>query len=469
MKVLGQDDNYFQVEGANGESVQVAKKGLSPGRLDYFNSMATPEDTAGSINSEAVAQMEPGINPKTGLPYNGNTSTNPAIDAPLVADTGGVSLAGGSVNSDPKAVNPSDFALPQSQSPQSEVSSPVDDYKKGVMGEANANEQGLRQQAGVYGQLESQQNKIDAQYNQQRDDAEKQRLETEANYRSSADEYHNSKEIDQGRYWSNQSTGQKILAGVGLLMASVNPQSMQGALSAINRSIDRDIDAQKLEILKKKDKMNEAKGLLSDFNRKFQNIEAARHATKMAALEKAKFKLEAIGTQTKSQTMQSKAQQAVAQIEIELMKTKGLFDKEMANKSVNAAGYSGKVNSPVEAKDFRNLAADMQSAKSGIAKLREINKTPFKSLRPNLRAEAQVTQKAMIGKLRVALTGPGTMSDSDKALLEQVIANPTDFFSLDSSNEAKYKQLEETIDRTLRDKANSLGLQQYNGVDFKAK
>ena len=56
------------------------------------------------------------------------------------------------------------------------------------------------------------------------------------------------------------------------------------------------------------------------------------------------------------------------------------------------------------------------------------------SLSPSARASAKQSQNLLLGKLRVAIVGPGTMSETDKDILEEAIANPTNFFSLGSSN-----------------------------------
>jgi len=468
-RLVGQDDNFFKILKDDGEVLDVAKKGLGQSRTNYFNSLPSNEpENQSSINSQTVANMDERVEPKTGQVLQNINQAPMPQGAPMVADLNNdVRLVSGNVNPDPQQINPNDFAIPQQEAPQAAQSNPMQDFKQATMEEARLGSEGQQRQAAAYGDVMKEQETVDSRYDQLRNEVEEQKLQAQKNYQEVSDEYFNSKEIDQGRYWSNASTGQKILAGIGLAFASLNPQAMQSALGSINRAIDRDIEAQKLEILKKKEKMGQAKGLVAQFQKKFGSLAAAEQAAKMAALEKAKLKMEMIAGQTKSQTMQAKARQAISQIEMSMIEQKSKLDKELEKKRIDIGGYKGTINNVQEAKDFREAMNNLSGAKNSINRLLEINEQTGKSLSPNTRAEAKTLQKTLIGALRVPIVGPGAMSEKELELLNDLVANPTDIFALDSNNKTKLKTLMRTLEQKADEQAKNLGLEKYEGVGFK--
>jgi hypothetical protein len=62
------------------------------------------------------------------------------------------------------------------------------------------------------------------------------------------------------------------------------------------------------------------------------------------------------------------------------------------------------------------------------------------------------------GLLRTPILGPGAVSDSERALLQDIVANPTAIFSMSSRNEARLNELMKTIDRGVASKAKGFGL-----------
>ncbi len=81
--------------------------------------------------------------------------------------------------------------------------------------------------------------------------------------------------IDPHRMWNNASTGNKVLAGIGVLLSGIG-SGMTGqqnmAMTVINKAIENDIDAQKAELGKKQN-------LLSMNYRKYGDLQAAEAAT----------------------------------------------------------------------------------------------------------------------------------------------------------------------------------------------
>lgn len=124
------------------------------------------------------------------------------------------------------------------------------------------------------------------------------------------------KKIDPKYYWDNAGTGQKIAAGVamvlgglsqGLLRSNVNP-----GFAAIEDTINKDIDAQKSELGKKQT-------LLGDNLRMQGNLMAAENATRLHANSILQGQLQKTALESGNPIVMAKAQEAVAHLKLQAM------------------------------------------------------------------------------------------------------------------------------------------------------
>lgn len=471
-KLISSDNDFFTVQRDDGATFKVAKKGIDQGRMNYFENLPKVGEEPSNINANNVAMTE-SVEPKTGVTIpSGYEVQQPNIEgAPLVADVGG-DFNIGKIDPDPTGseINLNNFAIPQENKEASTQDNPLDNYAKSVRESAKIEGQGQLEQSNALDEAMSNTRQVANQYDEKRNALEAQKIEAEKTYKEVSEDYFNSKEIDQDRYWNNLSTERKIIAGIGLALASLNPQAMQTALASINKGIDRDIQAQKLEIMKKKERVGEAKSLVGKFYDRFKDLDQAEAAAKMSALEKAKLKMQSIQLKTNNKLVKSKAETAISQIEMQLLEEKKKFDLKLQEKTVDVGKFQGQVQNQTEAKEFRNMVSDLETAESGIDRLLEINNVTGKSLSPNLRAEADTIQKTLIGLLRQPITGPGAMSDGERQMLQDIIANPTDMFSLDSNNKTKLETLKKTLRNAVDRKAKNLGLtSSADDIGFKKK
>jgi hypothetical protein len=449
-KLLNDTPDFFEIQRDDGSTMNIAKKGLTPAKIEYFQGMSGT-DKPSSINRDAVAaqsqenyNMGGDIYSKNKLPPIPN-----AVD-PIIQDQVATQEAAPT-----ELVNRVNFEIDEQREPSRiDSSTPMDRYKSSSRETANLQADAASDSAILLGDLSSQNQALTNQFKEREEQLKLKEAQAQKDYEDVSREYFESEEIDQDRYWSDMSTGRKIAAGIGLVFASLNPQAMQTALGAINRAVDRDIQAQKIELGKRKEKMGEAKSLVGKFYQKYKDLDSAELAAKGVAIESIKLKLQAQAEKTKSSVIRSKNETAIAQIEMEQQKVQS----KLKNKLVDIGGYTGTLDSPTEAKGFREAMNNLQTAETSINRLLEINKKTGKSLSPNLNAEAEVLQKSLIGLLRVPLTGPGAMNASEQALLERLVANPTDIFSLDSNTEIKLKTLLKTIKNKASNEAKNLGL-----------
>lgn len=128
--------------------------------------------------------------------------------------------------------------------------------------------------------------------------------------------------------------------------------------------------------------------------------------------------------------------------------------------TIDLPEFRGVAPTEKEAADFREQYANVAQSKKNITRLLEIAKMGTLAQQdPIIKAEAEQLARAAQGALRLDIIGPGTVTDRDRALLESIVRNPTDIFSLQSSN---IKSLNSLLDRAgagLESKAKALGLQ----------
>ena len=128
--------------------------------------------------------------------------------------------------------------------------------------------------------------------------------------------------------------------------------------------------------------------------------------------------------------------------------------------TIDLPEFRGMAPTEKEASDFREQYANVAQSKKNITRLLEIAKMGTLAQQdPIIKAEAEQLARAAQGALRLDIIGPGTVTDRDRALLESIVRNPTDIFSLQSSN---IKSLNSLLDRAgagLESKAKALGLE----------
>jgi len=121
-------------------------------------------------------------------------------------------------------------------------------------------------------------------------------------------------------------------------------------------------------------------------------------------------------------------------------------------------GGLGSFGSPADASKFREEYTHILNATSIIDKLEKINETQFASLSPEQRGTALQLTRELAGNLRKELIGVGNVSDYEQKLLEDIVQNPTDFFSLKSTTRAKYNQLRDNVTQKIITKPQAFGL-----------
>lgn len=310
--------SHFELhDSRDGKKFNVAKKDLHPAhqiklmKMQKFADGGEAEDTAPEDTPDDTAAV-PGDASASQAPYY--LQANPAADqAPPTSAPQPTPGASGSWDPEmPKSAAPDASAAP----PMPGAGSPtVDDVKNLVKAQTNAEMTQAKAQTDInQEQARTYQAYLEDENHRQQDFQGRMQ-----SYQQNADQLTKDitdAKIDPNRYWHNASTGQKISAGVAMLLGGLSQGLLRGGPNqgsqAIQETINRDIDAQKSELGKKQT-------LLSDNLRTQGNLQAAENATRIQTNAMLQGQLQKTALASGNPVVMAKAQQAVAQLKLQAM------------------------------------------------------------------------------------------------------------------------------------------------------
>lgn len=264
-------------------------------------------------------------------------------------------------------------------------------------------------------------------------------------------------QIDNRSLWAKSSTGQKVLLSIGALLSSMSPNSAQAFQQNIQKTIDTDLQLQMDAINQQR---GDKKSLLAQLQGITGDMDAASAAYKsqVYGVIANKLQLQAQKAQSKIQREQAMMNYNLAaeQRDIEKAKLMQTLAKEQEKGTI--PGYKGRILDAIEERNFRDAVQASTSINSALDQLSSISKKPFKSLDPQARADAESALGQITSELKV-FKQLGTLDKGVEALVDKMVANPTNFFSFDSSNQAKILNFKKYINDGLRKKEKLLKLE----------
>ena len=266
---------------------------------------------------------------------------------------------------------------------------------------------------------------------------------------------------DQGRLWNNTSTGNKVLAALSVALGGIG-SGMTGksnlALDAINKAIDRDIEAQK----------DDKNSLYNAYLQEYKNSELAHTATQAALMNKVQMAKDNYTAKITDAKMLQESQKigidlakanaeigkkGQGQMAMSLLLPKAINgtitpqEREALNVAMPGAGErivngQGIANDPKIAAEANAFGAARNNAQRVIGELKQIASKPYASLSPNDKARAELLVAELGSAIGPMLIGPSkSYTEGDAKRLEQLMKNPSNIFSLTSSFTAAADQL----------------------------
>ncbi|MFZ9725652.1 MAG: hypothetical protein ACO3EH_00465 [Ilumatobacteraceae bacterium] len=133
--------------------------------------------------------------------------------------------------------------------------------------------------------------------------------------------------------------------------------------------------------------------------------------------------------------------------------------------ALTVEGYEGTAKTEIEAQKFRSDQKEIGGVLEGIAEVKRLGKE-FESVswtsdplkKEELRSIAKQQVGMIVGALRIPITGPGAMTDSEREFIEDLNGNPTKIFSLSKVENAKLDSMERKFNSHLDRSAAVIGL-----------
>lgn len=126
------------------------------------------------------------------------------------------------------------------------------------------------------------------------------------------------------------------------------------------------------------------------------------------------------------------------------------------DRNLAVPGFGQGINKASVGKFTAQVEGAQKSLRS-IQQLRAINNQGAESLSPDARARAQSIRQQLVGQSRLAIVGPGAVSEVEREAILETIPAVADFFEVDSRSEAKLQELERSLAASIVDSGRAAG------------
>jgi len=297
------------------------------------------------------------------------------------------------------------------------------------------------------------------------------------------------KQVIPGKYLADMNTGASIMTGISLV-AGLFGQQATGSQSnigfeMINKAIDKDTALQQFQLEResslKKAELGAKENMLSRMREKYKDDTAAIYATKASMYSLAEAKLgeelnkkggatqlaASAAAQNQLAAISAKKYEMLAQLKTQLALSesmkggdiRNLTDDQITAMTQNDKTFRdryvqgfGPANNKNAAEKFREYAGEVVPVMEAIDRIKTLTTDFNKFTDAKTRAKIQTEMSSLVGGLRLPLTGPGILTDSErKMLLDEVIGNPNAILAFGELQKAKL----DTIYNKLRNDLNT--------------
>jgi len=518
-ELLSEADSHFMVKHPDGSTFKVAKRGLNKKAIDKIRAL-TPTvkmsdggfvdgNDTGLNNPDDIAAEEqfiqdntntdpPPIDPATRIgqgPLSDAEKTEVARNQALMtAQAQQDSQGPAPASTDASASNPLPMAnntppTPSSASQQTQIPAQTaqpqpqkaiglgdlvpgfNETAAGINQNAKANQEYGNQVALAYDKLANDEQAIAAQHQKNYDTILKNM--DQARQQASA-------KIDPGRYWSNMSTGQKVVSAISVFLGGLGARDGRPnyALQVLNDGINKDIEAQKANA-------QNGNNLYTQYLRQYGDERQAEQATRLQLIATTQAQIAKLAAQNGSQQALGNAkiaigtlQQQAIPIVANMAKTQTmnqlvganasggggiptnqvpasvLSDPKTSGRLVDISGKSYLARTEDEAKTLRTQNEKIESVLSQIDSLSKLGKS---AMIPGTTANNMAHAiRARLSTELPQLNGIGRINEREIHLAQEVISDPTSFKQALAGGVRNQQAIKTLIDEVELDRANKL-------------
>lgn len=307
--------------------------------------------------------------------------------------------------------------------------------------------------------------------------------------------------IVPGAFLARQDTSASLATGIAVALGSLGGMysgtNQNIGLEMINKAIDKDVEAQKFNLDQayriKKASIDDQSNLLSKMRERFGDEKSAILASKLALTSMAHDKMNqeltkkggsqdlAVNSQANMARSQIKARQEQLEMQLKAAQSEAFAKQQLlAGKDKNnlspeeaivaygpeaskqyVSGF-GLARSSEDKKKFQEEYGD---SKNSLDALKTIITTDVNKLSPYDRARLGTELSLLTGKMRLAVLGPGAMTEAEYDRLRDALGDPTKIVALPGTQMLKLqtvlKRLQSNQDNLVRmyfgkDKFNEL-------------
>lgn len=300
-----------------------------------------------------------------------------------------------------------------------------------------------------------------------------------------------SAKLDPDRYWASMSTGGKISSAIGMILGGLGAGLSHGpnlAMAVIDKAIDRDIDAQKLEIGKKQNALAHYMQETGDIRLAQQLAKADARDVFAAQLSAAALKFggpqaqaaleQQIGALRQKNVVDrmnvsemefKMGQERQAAREAEALKAAtaaaggitpqslALYPKEVRERAVVANGRVVLAPSPERAKEAQAAIGQFDAITKALARAREMQRQdPHGVIDRSKQAKADSIHSQLLaaGKELFKL---GALSDADFKLMNDMVPNVASLTPFAGATAAKLEELQNLITDRMQATLSGIG------------
>lgn len=276
--------------------------------------------------------------------------------------------------------------------------------------------------------------------------------------------------INPNKFFENKSVPNKILSyiAIGLSGAAAGAGNQNTVLNSINRQIQQDIESQKSNLANRKATITDQQKIVSQMMDTFQDERIAGAAANAAMLQGVQTQIAAIKNKSQNAKLRANADQLLANLEVkkqealQKFRTQAAFAEEEISGKISVKDLSRVVKDPEKlaeiraraivnpstkkvhfgldkesVRKFREKTADAQKAINTLGRIKQLSKQNLAKLNPVTRAKIAAELNLAIGQLRIPLTGPGILTETEIQRMLDTLGNPNDLTDFLGLNEAR--------------------------------
>ena len=304
------------------------------------------------------------------------------------------------------------------------------------------------------------------------------------------------RKIDPNRLLNDMSTGGQILtiiaSGLAGALGVASGQGGNVVMDQLQRSIKADIASQESNLSGERQTLSSQRSLLSDMKAVFQDDIQAQLATEATMLKAAQLRTQALASRTQNRQAQINAAKMISDLEGRKQQVMAQFAARRAPSASELAGKTtikqlervirdpkklqaiqargivnpstGKLHFALDkesARKFRDSVSTTLKVKEGLGRILE-SVNIISRLNPVERARVSTELTALVGQLRVPLTGPGVLTEKEYERLLDTIGNPTSLTAIPAVERAKIQTLINKFDRDIEAEAKTIGAEGFS-------